>query len=228
MLPTANGAVVTLLGLMSAGRVPAMINFTSGAANILAACRAAELDTIVTSRAFVEKAGSAILLPSWRRRSDRLSRRHPRDRHVRRQAPRSAAGEKAAGGAQAGRLGRHSVHVGLGGRAEGRRALPSQHDGERRAGRSAHRFRPRGQTVQRAAGVPLVRADRGASCCRSSRACRSISIRRRCTTAPCRSWSTACAPPSCSAPTRSSTAMRGWRTRMISARCATSSPAPSR
>ena len=55
MLPTANGAVVTLLGLMSAGRVPAMINFTAGAANILAACRAAEIDTIVTARAFVEK-----------------------------------------------------------------------------------------------------------------------------------------------------------------------------
>jgi acyl-[acyl-carrier-protein]-phospholipid O-acyltransferase/long-chain-fatty-acid--[acyl-carrier-protein] ligase len=55
MLPTSNGAVVTLLAVMSAGRVPAMINFTSGAANILAACRAAEVDTILTSRAFVEK-----------------------------------------------------------------------------------------------------------------------------------------------------------------------------
>src|SRR6185312_524574 len=55
MLPNANGAVVTLLGLMSAGRVPAMINFTAGAANILAACKAAEVSTIVTSRAFVEK-----------------------------------------------------------------------------------------------------------------------------------------------------------------------------
>jgi acyl-[acyl-carrier-protein]-phospholipid O-acyltransferase/long-chain-fatty-acid--[acyl-carrier-protein] ligase len=55
MLPNANGAVVTILGLMSAGRVPAMINFTAGAANILAACRAAEVGTIVTSRAFVEK-----------------------------------------------------------------------------------------------------------------------------------------------------------------------------
>jgi acyl-[acyl-carrier-protein]-phospholipid O-acyltransferase / long-chain-fatty-acid--[acyl-carrier-protein] ligase len=32
-----------------------MINFTAGAANILAACRAAEVDTILTSRAFVEK-----------------------------------------------------------------------------------------------------------------------------------------------------------------------------
>ena len=56
MLPTANGAVVTMLALMSAGRVPAMINFTSGAANILAACEAAQLDTIVTARGFVEKA----------------------------------------------------------------------------------------------------------------------------------------------------------------------------
>jgi acyl-[acyl-carrier-protein]-phospholipid O-acyltransferase/long-chain-fatty-acid--[acyl-carrier-protein] ligase len=55
MLPNANGAVVTLLGLMSAGRVPAMINFTAGAANILAACKAAQLTTIVTSRTFIEK-----------------------------------------------------------------------------------------------------------------------------------------------------------------------------
>ena len=30
MLPNANGAAVTILGLMSAGRVPAMINFTAG------------------------------------------------------------------------------------------------------------------------------------------------------------------------------------------------------
>jgi acyl-[acyl-carrier-protein]-phospholipid O-acyltransferase/long-chain-fatty-acid--[acyl-carrier-protein] ligase len=55
MLPNANGAAVAVLGLMSAGRVPAMINFTAGAANILAACRAAEIVTIVTSRAFIEK-----------------------------------------------------------------------------------------------------------------------------------------------------------------------------
>lgn len=55
MLPNANGAAVTLLGLISAARVPAMINFTAGATNILAACKAAEIKTIVTSRAFVEK-----------------------------------------------------------------------------------------------------------------------------------------------------------------------------
>src|SRR5262245_8487780 len=55
MLPNANGAAVTVLGLMSAGRVPAMINFTAGAANILAACKAAQIDTILTSRNFIEK-----------------------------------------------------------------------------------------------------------------------------------------------------------------------------
>jgi acyl-[acyl-carrier-protein]-phospholipid O-acyltransferase / long-chain-fatty-acid--[acyl-carrier-protein] ligase len=55
MLPTSNGAVVTMLALMSAGRVPAMINFTAGATNILAACRAAQLNTIVTAKSFVEK-----------------------------------------------------------------------------------------------------------------------------------------------------------------------------
>jgi acyl-[acyl-carrier-protein]-phospholipid O-acyltransferase/long-chain-fatty-acid--[acyl-carrier-protein] ligase len=40
---------------MTAGRVPAMINFTAGAANILAACKAAQVDTILSSRVFVEK-----------------------------------------------------------------------------------------------------------------------------------------------------------------------------
>jgi len=55
MLPTSNGGVVTTFAVLSAGRVPAMINFSSGAANIRGACRAAEINTILTSRAFVEK-----------------------------------------------------------------------------------------------------------------------------------------------------------------------------
>jgi len=45
-----------VLALMSGGRVPAMINFTSGAANVLGACRAAQVDTILTAHAFIEKA----------------------------------------------------------------------------------------------------------------------------------------------------------------------------
>ena len=55
MLPNANGAVVTLFGVMSAGRVPAMINFTAGATNILAGCRASGVTTVVTSRTFIER-----------------------------------------------------------------------------------------------------------------------------------------------------------------------------
>ena len=62
MLPNANGAVVTILGLMSAGRMPAMINFTAGAANILAACKAAQIDTILSSRVFIEKGKLAKLV----------------------------------------------------------------------------------------------------------------------------------------------------------------------
>jgi acyl-[acyl-carrier-protein]-phospholipid O-acyltransferase/long-chain-fatty-acid--[acyl-carrier-protein] ligase len=56
MLPNANGAGVTFLAVISAGRTPAMINFTAGAANILAGCEAAQAKTILTSRGFIEKA----------------------------------------------------------------------------------------------------------------------------------------------------------------------------
>ncbi|WP_336485826.1 acyl-[ACP]--phospholipid O-acyltransferase [Methylobacterium nigriterrae] len=55
MLPNANGAAVTFFALASAGRVPAMINFSAGPANVLSACRTAEIRTILTSRAFIEK-----------------------------------------------------------------------------------------------------------------------------------------------------------------------------
>jgi acyl-[acyl-carrier-protein]-phospholipid O-acyltransferase/long-chain-fatty-acid--[acyl-carrier-protein] ligase len=62
MLPNANGAVVTVLALMSSGRIPAMINFTSGPANVQAACRAATIKTVITSRVFVEKGRLAPLV----------------------------------------------------------------------------------------------------------------------------------------------------------------------
>ncbi|EFO34166.1 acylglycerophosphoethanolamine acyltransferase [Roseibium sp. TrichSKD4] len=56
MLPNANGSVVTVLGTMSAGKVPAMINFTAGPENILAACTAAGVKTIFSSQAFIKQA----------------------------------------------------------------------------------------------------------------------------------------------------------------------------
>lgn len=56
MLPNANGSAATVFGLMSAGKVPAMINFSGGATNILSACEAAGVKTILSSRIFINQA----------------------------------------------------------------------------------------------------------------------------------------------------------------------------
>jgi acyl-[acyl-carrier-protein]-phospholipid O-acyltransferase/long-chain-fatty-acid--[acyl-carrier-protein] ligase len=60
LLPNANGAVVAFMALQAEGRVPAMLNPTAGAAGALAACEAAGIRTILSSRRFVEKGGKAI------------------------------------------------------------------------------------------------------------------------------------------------------------------------
>jgi acyl-[acyl-carrier-protein]-phospholipid O-acyltransferase/long-chain-fatty-acid--[acyl-carrier-protein] ligase len=56
MLPNSAGVAVTFFAVQTIGRVPAMLNFTAGAANIEAACLAANVGVVLTSRAFVEKA----------------------------------------------------------------------------------------------------------------------------------------------------------------------------
>jgi acyl-[acyl-carrier-protein]-phospholipid O-acyltransferase/long-chain-fatty-acid--[acyl-carrier-protein] ligase len=54
LLPTAAGCFVTLFGLHAAGRVPALLNYSTGINNMIAACRTAEVKTVITSRRFVE------------------------------------------------------------------------------------------------------------------------------------------------------------------------------
>ncbi len=56
LLPNANAAPVTIFGLHAHGRIPAMLNFSTGAVNMSAACTAAEVRTIITSRKFIETA----------------------------------------------------------------------------------------------------------------------------------------------------------------------------
>ncbi|HMA13810.1 MAG TPA: AMP-binding protein, partial [Kiloniellaceae bacterium] len=56
MLPNAAGAAVSFFALSAYGRVPAMLNFTAGSANLISACDAAEIATVYTSRRFVEQA----------------------------------------------------------------------------------------------------------------------------------------------------------------------------
>ncbi|ESW63345.1 AMP-binding protein [Mesorhizobium sp. C277A] len=64
LLPNANGVVLSFVGLLSAGRVAAMINYTAGPASVTAAVRAAVIRTVVSSRAFVEKAALADIIAS--------------------------------------------------------------------------------------------------------------------------------------------------------------------
>ena len=54
LLPNAIGCLLTIFGLQAFGRVPAMLNFSTGATNMAAACVAAQIGTIVTSRRFIE------------------------------------------------------------------------------------------------------------------------------------------------------------------------------
>jgi acyl-[acyl-carrier-protein]-phospholipid O-acyltransferase / long-chain-fatty-acid--[acyl-carrier-protein] ligase len=56
MLPNSAGAAVTFFALQAFGRVPAMLNFTSGAKNLLAAASAAQIKTVLTSRKFIDLA----------------------------------------------------------------------------------------------------------------------------------------------------------------------------
>jgi acyl-[acyl-carrier-protein]-phospholipid O-acyltransferase/long-chain-fatty-acid--[acyl-carrier-protein] ligase len=56
LLPSVSGAIVTFFGLQAIGRVPAMLNFTVGLANLRLACDTARIATIVTARAFVRQA----------------------------------------------------------------------------------------------------------------------------------------------------------------------------
>jgi len=53
MLPTGAAAAITVFGLSAYGRIPTMLNFTSGSANILSAIRTAQVKRVVTARRFI-------------------------------------------------------------------------------------------------------------------------------------------------------------------------------
>ncbi len=56
LLPSSMGVVVTYYGLHAHGRVPVMLNFTSGEANIKAAIKASGLKKILTAKRFITQA----------------------------------------------------------------------------------------------------------------------------------------------------------------------------
>jgi len=56
LTPSAAATPALILALSSARRVPAMLNYTAGVDGLRAACTAAAITTVITSRAFLEKA----------------------------------------------------------------------------------------------------------------------------------------------------------------------------
>ncbi|UGY27888.1 acyl-[ACP]--phospholipid O-acyltransferase [Bradyrhizobium septentrionale] len=55
LLPNSAGVAVVFFALQTIGRVPAMLNFSAGPVNVLAAMKAAQVKTVLTSQAFIEK-----------------------------------------------------------------------------------------------------------------------------------------------------------------------------
>jgi len=56
LLPNAVGSVVTFAALQAFGRVPCLLNPSAGAANVLATCSTATVETVVSSRDFIARA----------------------------------------------------------------------------------------------------------------------------------------------------------------------------
>jgi acyl-[acyl-carrier-protein]-phospholipid O-acyltransferase/long-chain-fatty-acid--[acyl-carrier-protein] ligase len=55
LLPNSAGVAVVFMALQTIGRVPAMLNFSAGPANVQSAMKAAQVRTVLTSKAFIEK-----------------------------------------------------------------------------------------------------------------------------------------------------------------------------
>ncbi len=56
LLPNVNALPVTLLSLWHIGKVPAILNYSTGAATMVACCQLAGLKQVITSRVFLERA----------------------------------------------------------------------------------------------------------------------------------------------------------------------------
>ena len=57
LLPNANATVICFLALQYLGRIPAMLNYTAGIQALTAACTTGRINTVYTSKRFIESAG---------------------------------------------------------------------------------------------------------------------------------------------------------------------------
>ena len=70
MLPTGAGAIATFMALSAYGRVPAMLNFTAGAAAIKSAIKTARVRRIVTAHRLIDNAGLQPLIDDLARTTE--------------------------------------------------------------------------------------------------------------------------------------------------------------
>ena len=56
MLPNMVSSIITFFALQAYGRVPAMLNFSTGAQNLISACKTGKIRTVYTSKKFIETA----------------------------------------------------------------------------------------------------------------------------------------------------------------------------
>lgn len=64
LMPNSIGGVSAFFGLQACGRIPAMLNFSTGLKNSLSACSTAQIQTLITSRRFIRMAQLEELIKS--------------------------------------------------------------------------------------------------------------------------------------------------------------------
>ena len=77
LLPNVIPTVCTVLGLMAFGRVPAMLNYSAGPSAARSACSTARVQTVITSRAFIEQARLSTLVGGTQRPEPGVPGGHP-------------------------------------------------------------------------------------------------------------------------------------------------------
>ena len=72
LLPNSTGVVVSMFAVASAGRVAAMLNYTAGPAAIVSALATGNISTVLTSKAFIEKADLGSLIEKMKESGARI------------------------------------------------------------------------------------------------------------------------------------------------------------
>jgi 1-acyl-sn-glycerol-3-phosphate acyltransferase len=196
LLPSSVAADLVFFALHFAGKLPVMLNWTTGPANLAHAVQTMNIRHVVTSRRFVDRLGveierNRVRFPGGSARRDRTSGSSPDagplvpvDRFV--PEGRAARGR--------GRPGRGAVHLGIGSSAQGGAVVAPQSAGRYSSGHRGDGIHAAGRPAGVLASVPQLRAGRQSGMSRADRHPRRPSCRpdRRARAGAKRCRNTAC------------------------------------